>query len=449
MEPEGSGQQGKINTKRSWALLLRCCLRRRRRLLTVLLLVGLLGLGAWLLGPIVVAEYHLRAANTAVERYHNLEAQYHLKLCARRGRTPRALLLAARVARRVGSFDVAEQCLEQYQDQLGSDDDLLLERVLLRAASGEVDEVSAFCRARVEEEHPSASLIREAVSAGLIQVYRLQEAEHVLREWLKLEPDNTQALLLDGTLSELRLNTSAALDRFRRVVELDPEHDEARLRMAAVLVQHNDGAEALPHVRYLSRRMPDDSQVQLFLAQCQGLLGEQDEARETLDALLLRQPNYVPALAERGKLALRSGDSVRAETWLSEAVRRDSSALDARHLLARALRANGKETEAQAQQEALAQLEEDVGRIQKIATEQMQQRPNDPALLHEVGVIALRAGASRVGMRWLYKALRINPKHAPTHQALASWYQRTGNSALAARHRRLAEPATGGAGGGP
>jgi predicted Zn-dependent protease len=412
----------------------------------------LLLLGCWLLRPVILAEYHLRAANTAVDRYHNLEAQRHLQSYSRlRGQdaSPRSLLLAARVAWRSGAFDAAERCLEQYQDLRGADELLLLERVLLRAASGEVDEVSAFCQARVKEEHPSAPLIREAVSAGLIQVYRLREAEQVLAEWRRAEPDNTQALLLDGALSELHLNTSAALDRFRRVVELDPEHDEARLRMVAMLVQHSDGAAALPHLRYLSQRLPDNPQVQLFLAQSQGLLGEQAEARETLDQLLHQQPDFVPALAERGKLALRSGDSSGAETWLRDAVRRDSSALDARYLFIRALRGNGKETEAQAQQEALARIEEDVSRIQKIATEQMQQRPNDPALLHEVGAISLRAGAYRVGLRWLYKALRIDPNHVPTHQALASWYQRTGNSALAARHRRLAERSPGGTGGGP
>ena len=94
-----------------------------------------------------------------------------------------------------------------------------------------------------------------------------------------------------------------------------------------------------------------------------------------------------------------------------------------------------------AELDALTRLQEDAGRIQKIATEQMQRRPNDPGLHHEVGVISLRVGAVREGLRWLYRALEIDPKHAPTHRALAEHYQRLGNAALAARHRRLAETA--------
>jgi tetratricopeptide (TPR) repeat protein len=413
-----------------------------RRTLAVLFLLALIGLGGWMLWQGSLAEYHLRAGRRAVARYHNLQAQYHLQGCLRlRPREPQALLLAARVARRVGSFDLAEQFLGKYQD-LADDDDLVLERVLLRAARGEVDEVSAFCRARIEANHLVAPLVREAMAAGLLQVYRLQEAEKVLREWQDRDPDNTQALLLDGTLRELRIDLSEALARYRRVVELDPEHDEARLRLVNMLVQQSNGQEALPHAEYLRRRLPGEPQVPLRLAQCQVLLGRQAEAEKTLDDLLHHQPHYAPALAERGKLALRTGETEKAETLLREAVARDPSGLDARYLLAQALRRNGKADQAWEELDALARLEEDANRIQKIVTEQMQQRPNDPALCHEVGVISLRAGAPPEGLRWLYKALALDPKHAPTHRALADHFQRTGNSTLAARHRRLAEEAS-------
>src|SRR5258707_1042465 len=101
-----------------------------RRSLAVLVLLGLLGLSGWLLGPACLAEYHLRAARRAADRYHNLQAQDHLQRCLDiRPRNPRALLLAARVARRVGSFAIAEGWLEQYQELRSADEELVLERV--------------------------------------------------------------------------------------------------------------------------------------------------------------------------------------------------------------------------------------------------------------------------------------------------------------------------------
>lgn len=411
----------------------------RRRILAILFLLALLAVGSWLVAPPCLAEYHLYAAQRAVERYHSLEAQHHLQQCLElRPEFPRALLMAARVARRVGSFDRAEEALEKYRDLNGSNDELVLERVLLRAARGEVNDVSAFCQARLAEDHPTAPLVREAVAAGLMQVFRLHEAEKVLDEWLARDPENVQAEFLEGTLCELRLALSLALKHFRRVIDLDPEHDEARLHMLNVLVQQSDGQEGSPHAEYLHGRFPDNTQVSLRLAQCLCLLGRQPEARGILDAILEREPYQALALAERGKLALQERDNELAETLLREAVSRDPSALDARHMLGQALTRNGKPEAAAAEQDYLARLEKDVRRIQTIVTEQMEHRPNDAELCHEVGVISLRAGAAAQGLRWLYKALQIDPRHTTTHQALANWYRRTGNSALAARHQRLA-----------
>ncbi len=149
---------------------------RPRRALAVLALLALIALAAWPLGQAGLAAYHLRAGRRAVALYHNPQAQDHLQACLRlRPREPEALLLAARVARRVGSFELAGQCLDRCQD-VGDAEALVLERVLLRAARGEVDEVSAYCRARVETDHPAAPLVREALAAGLTRAYRLQEA---------------------------------------------------------------------------------------------------------------------------------------------------------------------------------------------------------------------------------------------------------------------------------
>ena len=248
-------------------------------------------------------------------------------------------------------------------------------------------------------------------------------------DWARHDPDNIQALFNEGTLCELRLVLAGGGGSgCRRVIDLDPEHDEARLRLLNVYVQQSDGQEGLPHAEYLRERLPHNPQVSLRLAQCLCLLGRQPEAREILDALLEREPHHALALAERGKLALQERDNLLAETLLREAVSRDPSALDARHLLAQALRRNGKPERAAAEQDILSRLEKDVERIQIIVSVQMQQRPHDANLCHEVGMISLRAGAALQGLRWLHKAARNRPEPRTDAPALADWYRRTGNS---------------------
>jgi tetratricopeptide (TPR) repeat protein len=403
-------------------------------------MLGVLVLGGWLLWRPCLAEYHLAVARRAVARCQNLRAEEHLQRCLQlRPADPRALLLAARVARRVAQFDVAEQALDHYQDLRGADDHLVLERVLLRASRGNVDEVRPFCKARIDEEHPTADLVREAVVAGLIQGYRLQEASIHLRDWLQRDPDCTPALLLDGSVQELHLDLAAAQASFGRVVDLDPDHDDARLRLVSILLQNSNAPEALPHVEHLRRSLPGNPSVDIALAKCQDLLGQQEEAKATLDDLLHRQPENAAALAERGRLALRARDLLRAEMLLRDAVQRNPASLDTRYLLVQALRLAGKDEQARTEQEALSEHDRSAARIQKIATMLMQQRPADPDLHCEVGVISLRAGGVREGLRWLYRALEIDPRHAEAHRALADFYQRTGNSTLALRHRQAVE----------
>lgn len=56
---------------------------------------------------------------------------------------------------------------------------------------------------------------------------------------------------------------------------------------------------------------------------------------------------------------------------------------------------------------------------------------------YEAGMIFLRNGFTQDGLRWLYTALDADPNHRPTHQALADYFERTGEEAQARHHRRF------------
>src|SRR5262249_19703455 len=159
---------------------------------------------------------------------------------------------------------------------------LVLERLLLQAARGGVDAVPLL-RARIEQDDPSAPLAREALIAGLLYRFRLNEAEKDIESWLKRDTGNTFALFARAKLQEERGQGSEAMSTYRRLVELDPEHDEARLRMTALLLQLSQGEEALTHLEYLRRRLPESTEVLVRLAQALDLQARPDEARAALD----------------------------------------------------------------------------------------------------------------------------------------------------------------------
>jgi tetratricopeptide (TPR) repeat protein len=399
-------------------------------------------------GTYLWAAYHLRAAREALDRYHTNAALPHLQIClAVWFRDPETLLLAARTARRLDAFDQADHYLDQYQELRGKDDEsLVIERVLVHIERGELDDlVSRFCQALVERNHPATPLILEALAKGHLRMYRPRDAEKVLNQWLQRQPDNPQALLIQARIYGLDLRLQNAIASYRRVLTVDPEMDEARGGLCESLMQLGLSDEALPHLEYLSRRTPDNlmvqgypAMVQVYLARARDQMGSSDEAEKILAALLARQPDYGPALAERGKLALRAGRTIEAEKWLRQAIARFPGDLQAHYHLVLCLEKNGKSEEARNVQARLQRIEEDIKRIQEISLVRMQQSPHDPKLHTEVGKIALRAGAIEEGLRWLHSALKEDPDYKPAHQTLMEYYEHIHDFGRAAEHRRKA-----------
>ena len=410
----------------------------KRRLLVVAVLLGLLGTAVVLAYPHLAAWYHLRAARLALQRYHNLDAIRHLQICLKTWPTDAdVLFLAARTSRRAGNYAEAEIALDKYQAQRGCDEVAALERILLRADNGDVDPVAGFCKHWIEQGHPESPFIFEAMVRGYLHAYRLPEARRLLQRWRQSQPDNPQTFFVEGELHDCEVLASEAVTCYQQVLQLDPQHDEARLKLTAALLEQRAFAAAVPHLEYLRQHQPDNLQVPVRLGACRAFLGQQEEAVRLLDDALSRQPDFAPALAERGKIALAREEYAAAVNWLRQAVERNPTDHSARYSLVQCLRHQGKETEAQQQEQQLKQLEADLKRINEIATRGMAQAPHSAALHGELGVILLRHGFVEQGLHWLNSALQQDARYAPAHQALADYYQQIGDTQQAEQHRRL------------
>jgi predicted Zn-dependent protease len=390
------------------------------------------------------ARHHLEAARREVQLGHNAAALGHL----RAGRFlladhPDALLLAARIARRGGAWSDAERALDRYWEKCGDDDALVLERLLLRATRGELEAVGPKLQALIERDDTAAELAREALVAGLLYRFHLHEAERLIGDWLKQEPDSTMALLSAGKLQERKLKSADALESYRRILELDAEHDEARLRLTTILVQLSQSEEALPHLEYLRKRLPGNAQVMVQLAQALDLQERSDEARAVLDECLGQHPDEAASLAERGRIALRDGEGLLAEEYLARAIRLEPGDASMRHRYRLALNYNGKKEEAARQEEEAQKVLKQIEDLDKLFNGRLQETPNDPDVLCKVAEISLSAGRAQEGLRWLQNALQVDPNHLRTHKDLVLYYEATDNPVLAARHRAIARKLAG------
>src|SRR5262249_5196915 len=293
--------------------------------------------------------------------FHNPQAIRHLQACLRVWPTDgEVLLMTARAARRAGAYEEAAHSLEKYQQARGLDEKSSFEQLLL-SAERNVDQVAVVCRHHVEQGHPDAPLILEALTRGYLRQYRLPEARICVDRWRESQPDNVQALCLRGQFHlDYERASDRAVDDYRRAVELDPGHEEARLGLAIVYLESKNFAEAARHLDYLGRRQPDNLRVQVGLAQARHGLGAGAEAVRLLDAVLARQPGYAPALSLRGQIALERDQPEAAEALLRQAVERDPSDHQARYNLILCLHRNGKEGEVPRHEQLLKQFEDGV-----------------------------------------------------------------------------------------
>ncbi len=393
-----------------------------RRLGLLLAVVGLTAGAAILLLPHLRAWYHRRAARAEMMRFHTPQAIRHLLICRDIWpRNPEVLLLAARAARCARIDGDSERLLRIYRDVRGRDDAHALEQFLL-AVEHQVDAFSDQCWQCLQEGRFDASLLLEALTRGYLRQYRLGQAQVCLDHWKQLQPDNAQVFNLEGLLRlDYNQDRAAAEESYRRALELDPDHEEARLGLAVALLMGKNYAQAAKHLEQLLQCQPDNLRVQVGLAECLDGLGETDKAVSLVDDVLARQPKFPAALSLRGQLALKNGQLDQAESWLRQALCGNPMDRRARYHLILCLERSGQDEQARLQRRQLQQMEEDGSRFNQIVTQEIAKRPTDPHLHFTLGQILLRAGQREAGLRWLQSALRIDPHYVPARQAVEEY----------------------------
>jgi tetratricopeptide (TPR) repeat protein len=351
--------------------------------------------------------------------------------------SPETHLLAARAARQARAFDQAESYLRACRQLEGSPDAIDLEFKLLKAQRGELTQVEGHLVGLVLQDHPDTISILEVLTPAYLQSYQLANAQQCVKRWLARAPDSVPGLLLAAQVFERLLNHAEALTCYRRIVELEPDNDDARLRLAGLLTHGHHPQEALDHFECLRAKHGNVLPVLLGLARCRHAMNQPEEARRLLDVLLAEHPRNWAALGERGRLALEFESPATAEKWFRQAVDVMPFEKDVNYGLYQCLEHLGKRSEAAEVLARLKRIEADVTEINRL-TRVISHMPHDPAPRCQAGKILLRNGQAAEGLRWLASALQEDPQHAATHQALAEHYERSGERERAAQHRQWA-----------
>jgi tetratricopeptide (TPR) repeat protein len=436
--PAGAAETGAQRWRRGWAD------RKVARFALVVLLLAVIGVAGWAVSPFVLAEYHLREAEKALrrQRYPAALESYERALRHLPNR-PDLHLHAGRTARRAGQIPAAREHLRRCRELQGAvSEELQLELYLLRAQTGEVDEVHRYLLPYLLKEGPLTPLVLEALVRAHMGLYRMELAWKFLHRWLELEPDNVEALFRRGTWYAQQQNIEGAARDFRRVLELDPERNEVRLVLAEILRADKKFAEVAEQYEQVLARSPQDAAALTGLAQCRLETGRVAEARQLLEAIPAAKLEAADVYWLRGIVAMREGRPGDAEPLLRSALALEPRHFDACYNLMLCLNRLKRPEEAAQMRDRVNRIEQDQKRLIAITTREMTAAPQNPVLHCELGEIYLRLGMPERALHWLYAGLKIDPNYRRAHEILRDYYDglgAEGREGAEAHRRQLAE----------
>ena len=162
--------------------------------------------------------------------------------------------------------------------------------------AGNVQEAITTLRNAVKSDPSNTDLRLELVDA-LAASERWSTASNEVNRILKREPDNVSALVRTARLDEGWGYLARARQAWKKVVELDPNHLEARERLVELL--HQEGArlyragrpdEAQEYYREALAYMPDEAYLYIALAECHFDKNDSDAARQELERAFALDP---------------------------------------------------------------------------------------------------------------------------------------------------------------
>jgi tetratricopeptide (TPR) repeat protein len=424
--------------------------RFRSAIKVVVCLLVIALVGTFLIYPQGRAWYFSRKAQQAMEAQDYQQARLYANRCLETWTDSSQMhFLLARCDRIDGDFLAASRHLDE-AGRLGWPIEAIdLERLLIRAQTGDVQAVTAPLQRALDKGHPDSPLILEALVLGSLEADRLDDALLIATLLRKRFPDRWRSHLLLGKVLEMFLRPDLAATEYQRVVALKPNHADTHHWLGQHLLAAGEPAEAKTHYQAYQQARPDDPQAQLGIAACLYTLGQLPQARDALEQLPedFHQNARARVFILRGQIALDLKGAQDALTWFQKAEKLAPQNPDVVNGLAACWRQLGDPDRAKPYEDRKQQLQED----QNQATELSQQivkldRDFKPAdrdrrvqLHYQLGTVLLRMGARRKALAWFGRALQEDPQHKPTHQALADYYEQTGDHERAQAHRRMTQ----------
>lgn len=304
---------------------------------------------------------------------------------------------------------------------------------LTLAACGGPEERKAKHRLRAQEYMQSGNFPKARVA---------------LRNVLKIDPKDAEAYFLFAQVEEKERNWRNAFANYQRVVELEPDHAKAQLRLAKFYLE----ARMVEKVSEISAKVlakdPDNVQAESLRIAVLAVNGGLPEATTQGEALVTKHPTDPDATLMLATLYLAQG---RGEESLA-VVRRSADAnptnLEVLDGLASILTKTGRDSEGEAVYRKLVQLEPTVfdhrikllqfydrrkeyNKAESVLREAIKLEPDSEIRQLRLAEYLILRGTPEQVESFLQEAQRQLPRATKLPMLLAGWYESRGETAKA------------------
>ncbi|MCE9563685.1 MAG: tetratricopeptide repeat protein [Planctomycetes bacterium] len=253
-------------------------------------------------------------------------------------------------------------------------------------------------------------------AVGHHQAGRIDQAEFLYREVLRLQPHHADALHLLGVIAHQKGLHSQAVELIRQALALQPETATYHVNLAEAYRLAGNLEQAAAHCRQALRLEPDRVEVYNNLGLVLEKQGQLDDAVVAFEAALTRKPHWALPYYNLGSLLHKRKQLHKASAIFSEGLRLCGTAATAQ--------LHG----------GLSQVLVELGQRDTAlfhCEESLRLQPDHPTALTHLGHVLGVLGRRDEARSALQRALQLAPAQALTHQRLGQLLMEEGKFAEA------------------
>jgi len=225
----------------------------------------------------------------------------------------------AQAYRRRRMFEEAAQSLDKVAELDAKFPTLQLERGRLAEARGDMEGAIAGYEAAIAET-PDDIALMSRLGAALVLTGRLEEAEKLLREVLKVQPYSAEGEHYLGRIELERGEIEASRQRFARAARLDPENGTYRMYVGWASLESNEMTPALRDLEAAIKLDPNLGDAYWLRARIRIHAGRVRDALLDLERAIELNPNRVAVWAAMGECHYQLGQTKEAVSDFEKAV---------------------------------------------------------------------------------------------------------------------------------